>query len=637
MADIQKYLDAIMKAIKGKEVRSSIHDSIKAINDETERIIVDVDERHRIFEAEITKQQEDYETEITNRQDAYETNLTNKENAFEEDLNKRFVDNIDESVSEWLALHPEATTTVQDGSIAEIKIQPDFLKKIKKDYITPQMFGAKGDGITDDSNAFQMAVDYAYSQSNGGGKIFVPHGVYIIEHPIELYRNIGLDNSLNAVESQAYVTIGGCAPTIVIEGESYNNTIIKGKNTDCVFKCQKDPANYDQELLFSHIQFDGNNNTGTSFDLTREHFCGKAITFNYCGFTNFNNYGFVFIRKGEGTGTRTGDRTTFTFEHCRFGGNDVGIGVSGDDFNMRYCYVQRNTHYGIHILADCHRVNFDNCKIQYNGFNTEGADGAQVLISEDSELITCQDINFSNTYFENKKPSDNVDAIFAIGSNCNIYNLNFNSCYINSFNAPYFIHKFGDATVKGIYITGCTIRNIVSDDPYLIYVSESTHFIYDISEISNQYDGIKKIDGTNAILKLINIYGSGNHIRASKGLWNINNSARDFGNSSPIIMAGAIASNGTIYNQMGDFIVEKTGTGVYQITFTNPSESTVGNTARYPLFVRGHGNTPQISAYVSNITSTGFEVTTFAWDTTYSSMTIRDYPFYFILAYLAKI
>lgn len=49
------------------------------------------------------------------------------------------------AVKSWLNEHPEATTTVQDGSIEEIKINKNFLPYIKNDYFTPQMFGAKGD------------------------------------------------------------------------------------------------------------------------------------------------------------------------------------------------------------------------------------------------------------------------------------------------------------------------------------------------------------------------------------------------------------------------------------------------------------------------------------------------------------
>ena len=62
-----------------------------------------------------------------------------------------------EQVDKWLEEHPEATTTVQDGSISIAKLTAD-LRALAGLYTTPQAYGATGDGNHDDVFAFQAAL-----------------------------------------------------------------------------------------------------------------------------------------------------------------------------------------------------------------------------------------------------------------------------------------------------------------------------------------------------------------------------------------------------------------------------------------------------------------------------------------------
>ena len=61
-------------------------------------------------------------------------------------------------------------------------------------YITPQMFGARGDGITDDTAAIQAAFD----SLNDGDIIYFPSGTYIVNHGGQNYTTaIKLQNKNN--------------------------------------------------------------------------------------------------------------------------------------------------------------------------------------------------------------------------------------------------------------------------------------------------------------------------------------------------------------------------------------------------------------------------------------------------------
>lgn len=66
-------------------------------------------------------------------------------------------DQTNSAVTNWLNEHPEATTTVQDHSLNVNKMVIGTLG-----YVTPEMFGAKGDGVTDDAEALLRAIATGY-------------------------------------------------------------------------------------------------------------------------------------------------------------------------------------------------------------------------------------------------------------------------------------------------------------------------------------------------------------------------------------------------------------------------------------------------------------------------------------------
>lgn len=121
---------------------------------------------------------------------------------------------VESAVTDWLNDHPEATTTVQDGAVTEDKLANDSVSEDKivdgsvtsdkladnsvtsdkivdgsisiddlsenlqlmtvHSYVTPQMYGAVGNGITDDTMAFR----HAFAADK---KIIVPPGQYYLE------------------------------------------------------------------------------------------------------------------------------------------------------------------------------------------------------------------------------------------------------------------------------------------------------------------------------------------------------------------------------------------------------------------------------------------------------------------------
>lgn len=77
---------------------------------------------------------------------------------------------IGEAVEEWLDDHPEAITTVQDFSLTWEK-----MVKGEMGFVTPEMFGAAGDGETDDSAKLQEAILFCQEHKvilDGQGKTY---------------------------------------------------------------------------------------------------------------------------------------------------------------------------------------------------------------------------------------------------------------------------------------------------------------------------------------------------------------------------------------------------------------------------------------------------------------------------------
>lgn len=83
---------------------------------------------------------------------------------------------IGQRVNSWLDEHPEATTTVQDGSLTSSKMSGELKEWIRSNTINVKDFGAVGDGVTDDTQAIKSA----FATLGDYGHIVFPKGYYIV-------------------------------------------------------------------------------------------------------------------------------------------------------------------------------------------------------------------------------------------------------------------------------------------------------------------------------------------------------------------------------------------------------------------------------------------------------------------------
>lgn len=134
-----------------------------------------------------------------------------------EDLTEKdvpFVDN---------AFDMSSTRPVQNQVVAkafaQLKAKVD---EIGDEYITPAMFGAMGDGKTDDTSAIQSAIN---SLKGKAGNIFFSQGQYRITAPLVIKSNI----NLRGVSSVKYGRYNSDIPSTVIfyDGDNTIESVIK--------------------------------------------------------------------------------------------------------------------------------------------------------------------------------------------------------------------------------------------------------------------------------------------------------------------------------------------------------------------------------------------------------------------------
>jgi hypothetical protein len=221
-------------------------------------------------------------------------------------------DVIEGQITEWLNDHPEATTTVQDGVISEAKLASALKPKIMNAYVTPEMYGAVGDGVADDTNAIQAAID-------SGNIVIFPAKTYLVT---------------NLFVTKSKLMLIGSARGTVIKSNSAGYILTVGNQSVSV-----------GGISISYIDFNCNQNAdGISLTGYRV----NRFVIEDCSIEYFKNYGFH-------VDTSTG---YIYLNRCRFysGVSDsvyVCFAKSLQDIPVNYVYVTNcYFEYGTNVLEN---------------------------------------------------------------------------------------------------------------------------------------------------------------------------------------------------------------------------------------------------------------------------------------------
>lgn len=151
--------------------------------------------------------------DLQGRTDAIESDISDYSSRIEaltdavNDLNEGGLDIkdsvIQSEIDAWLDAHPDATTTVPDNSLTYEKLVAGTLG-----FVSPEMFGAAGDGETDDYSAIQNSIEYAISN---GLKFITQSKHYVISNTIEIKnaKSIHFDFNGAAISVNNYAAFDG--------------------------------------------------------------------------------------------------------------------------------------------------------------------------------------------------------------------------------------------------------------------------------------------------------------------------------------------------------------------------------------------------------------------------------------------
>lgn len=290
--------------------------------------------------------------------------------------------------------------------------------------VNVKWFGAKGDGINEDTTAIQAAFNSLTYDYRGMGKVYFPKGNYVVNNAINPVFNKDVSYEGRIIEQ-------GKFPEVQIVGESLQSTVITTTSTNKLFHFVATSILYNIAVSFENISLIGNNQSEDGIYINN-----NEMALAYMKLLNVSisacNYGYWYNGYEGGGGYVDGH---FYGENLYLGNNNIGAKFAVDNVLLVNSYITYNDIYGCEI-NEGRAIKFVGGKIQYNGYD-EALNSCQVYIggttTRDDNI---GNISFDGVYFEPTKDALNVSPFIRVQPQDSerlnyVAGLAIQNCYIN--------------------------------------------------------------------------------------------------------------------------------------------------------------------------------------------------------------
>ena len=276
--------------------------------------------------------------------------------------------------------------------------------------VTPEMFGAVGDGITDDHNAMQAAINYA---SDNGLTLTIPSKNYAIKETLNITKRVTISG---ATSPELWIEGSPC-PTLTFLLSGTKPAIKVDYYKDSDYKNTTTPPNTDH-VVIKNLKITGNNQTFCGIvtrcylsyfeNLTIERFTIGVYTHQTYK-VNFDNVTTFYCDVGFFIGDSTYFNTNLIDCWCQYNNtiqNNTNASKLINEALSEKFYDEKIT--GIYVYnSQCRLIRFSTEAVFYGIYATDGADieindcGIELIPNEGYGIIASGELNPSTIICDN--------------------------------------------------------------------------------------------------------------------------------------------------------------------------------------------------------------------------------------------